>query len=109
MWQPLLRNWILGQAQQKMRTAAMQAATEAAGAAQPAEEGNPPERQPEVCHVGVVFALGIEAGGLADLLQGVVRTQGAGFSPAKVDSKAAAWSSSSRASAPRPPRGRPLP
>jgi adenosylhomocysteine nucleosidase len=80
MWQPLLRNWILGQAQQKMRSAATQAAAEAAGQAQPAEEDKPPKREPEVCHVGVVFALGIEAGGLVDLLQGVVRTQGAGFS-----------------------------
>ncbi len=109
MWQPLLRNWILGQAQQKMRSAAMQAATEAAGAAQPAEEGKPPKREPDVCHVGVVFALGIEAGGLADLLQGVVRTQGAGFSAPKADSKAAAWSSSSRVSAPRRPSERPRP
>lgn len=63
-----------------MRAAAMQAATQAAGQAMPADADQPPERPRDVCHVGVVFALGIEAGGLVDLLQGVVRTEGAGFS-----------------------------
>jgi adenosylhomocysteine nucleosidase len=80
MWQSLLRNWVLGQAQQQMRAAAVQAAAEAAGQAQTASADKPPERPREVCHVGVVFALGIEAGGLVDLLQGVIRTEGAGFS-----------------------------
>jgi adenosylhomocysteine nucleosidase len=63
-----------------MRAAAMQAATEAAGQAQAASAEHPPERPRDVCHVGVVFALGIEAGGLADLLQGVVRIDSAAFS-----------------------------
>lgn len=32
-----------------------------------------------ICHVGVVVALGIEAGGLVDRLKGVIRTNGHGF------------------------------
>jgi adenosylhomocysteine nucleosidase len=79
MWQALLRNWVLGQAQQKMRAAAMQAAAEAAAHAKPADEQHPPERTRDVCHVGLVFALSIEAGGLLDRLQGVIKTQGFGF------------------------------
>ena len=49
---------------------------DAAGTAEPSAE---PARVPQVCHVGLVFALGIEAGGLVDRLSGVVGTQGAGF------------------------------
>jgi adenosylhomocysteine nucleosidase len=58
----------------------MNAAAEAAGQSQTASADKPPERPRDVCHVGVVFALGIEAGGLVDLLQGVVRIDGASFS-----------------------------
>lgn len=79
MWQGLVRNWLLGQAQQKMREAAAQAAKQAAeqhAAGEPEPEQTQEQR---VCHVGVVFALGIEAGGLVDRLAGVVRTEGAGF------------------------------
>lgn len=32
-----------------------------------------------ICHVGLVFALGIEAGGLVDRLKGVIRIEGHGF------------------------------
>ena len=80
MWQALLRNWVLGQAQQKMRAAATQAAAEAATGAKPADEQEPPTRPRDVCHVGLVFALGIEAGGLVDRLEGKLRIEGAGFS-----------------------------
>lgn len=84
MWQMLLRNWLLSQAQQKMREAATQAAGEAmrgpaASDPQQAPPQPPPEKKPEVCHVGLVFALGIEAGGLIDRLSGVIRTEGANF------------------------------
>ncbi len=79
MWQSLLRNYLMGQAQQRVRAAAMQAA----GEAMPQSPSNePPEvekREPEICHVGLVFALGIEAGGLVDKLAGLVKTAGAGF------------------------------
>ncbi len=33
----------------------------------------------EICHLGVVFALGIESGCLEDLLQGIVTVRGGGF------------------------------
>ncbi|MEX0676714.1 MAG: hypothetical protein WD063_06535 [Pirellulales bacterium] len=79
MWQPLLRNWLLGQARQKMREAAAQAAGEAARQAQAAGEQGPPKHERPVCQVGLVFALPIEAGGLVDRLAGVVRIEGAGF------------------------------
>jgi adenosylhomocysteine nucleosidase len=82
MWQSMLRNWILGTAQRRMREAAMQAATGAAlERPQPktAAEQGPPEVVRDACHVGLVFALGIEAGGLLDRLQGVIKTEGAGF------------------------------
>ncbi len=84
MWQSLLRNWLMAQAKDGLREAASQGA-EGRTASAPTEpvktaaEHGPPEAQREVCHVGVVFALGIEAGGLADLLAGVVRTQAAGL------------------------------
>jgi adenosylhomocysteine nucleosidase len=80
MLQSLLRNWLMGQARQKMRDAAVQAASEAAGQAKPADEQEPPTQRRNVCHVGLVFALGIEAGGLVDRLKGVIRTEGRGFS-----------------------------
>ena len=70
----------MGAAQQKMRQAAAQAAAGAADQAQSAAEQGPPEPPPRpVCHVGMVFALGIEAGGLIDRLSGVIMTEGSGF------------------------------
>src|SRR5262245_50880114 len=77
MWQPLLRNWLLGQARQKMREAAGQAAHSAMQ--QPADAKPREPAAPQVCHVGLVFALGIEAGGLVDRLSGVIMTEGSGF------------------------------
>ncbi len=80
MWQPLLRNWLLGQAQQRMREAAAQAANQAADDAKSAEEQGPGEDAPRpVCHVGLVFALSIEAGALVDKLSGAIGTHGADF------------------------------
>ncbi len=89
MWQSLLRNWLMTQAKDRLREAASQAAdgatassptgSRAEGSPKSAAEQGPPEVKREVCHVGVVFALGIEAGGLADALAGVVRTHAAGF------------------------------
>jgi adenosylhomocysteine nucleosidase len=83
MWQALVRNWLMAQAKDRLREAASQAAEGAASAgaesSQTAADQGPPEAKREVCHVGVVFALGIEAGGLADSLAGVVRTHAAGL------------------------------
>jgi adenosylhomocysteine nucleosidase len=78
MWQMLLRNWLMGTARQSMRNAATKAASDAMG-----QSGTVPDPAPDaippVCHVGCVFALGIEAGGLIDRLSGVVMTEGSGF------------------------------
>ena len=79
MWQSLLRNYLMGQAQQRMRQAAMQAAGDAMKGVGTAEEQGPPKREPEICHVGLVFALPIEAGGFVDKLAGGIKTAGAGF------------------------------
>jgi adenosylhomocysteine nucleosidase len=89
MWQVLVRNWLMAQAKDRLREAASQAAEGATKSAEAgsqaqrspktAAEQGPPETKREVCHVGIVFALGIEAGGLADSLAGVVRTQAAGL------------------------------
>src|ERR1700676_326377 len=82
MWQMLLRNWLMGTARKTMRDAA----TNAGGAmnqpnAQPNATSDTPshDKPPPVCHVGLVFALGIEAGGLVDRMAGVVMTKGSGF------------------------------
>ncbi len=82
MWQSLVRNWLYQAARQHAQAAAAEAMSGAArdagadaGADPPAE----PQPEPAICHVGLVFALGIEAGGLVDRLAGVVSNQGAGF------------------------------
>jgi adenosylhomocysteine nucleosidase len=67
----MLRNEAARRAQQAVASAAQ-------GAAQPREEDEP-DRPPEPCQVGVVFALPIESGGLRDLMQGVVRIKSAQF------------------------------
>jgi adenosylhomocysteine nucleosidase len=79
MWQMLLRNWLMGTAREKLREAATQAAGGATNDPRTAAEQGPPQTEPAVCHVGLVFALGIEAGGLIDRLSGVIMTEGAGF------------------------------
>jgi adenosylhomocysteine nucleosidase len=84
MWQSLLRNWLMTQAKDRLREAASQAgehatASSAQAPPQTAADQGPPEVQREVCHVGIVFAMGIEAGGVAGALAGVVRTQAAGL------------------------------
>ncbi len=75
MWQSLFRNWVIREAMQAAAPPPSGDASEqVAGATAPLER--PPR---PVCHVGLVFALGIEAGGLVDQLSGVVRTDGHGF------------------------------
>jgi adenosylhomocysteine nucleosidase len=76
----LLRNWLRNAAKQKVYEAAGKAAREQfAGNTEPREaEDRPAERQ-RPCDVGLVFALGIEAGGLEDRLSGAISTQASGF------------------------------
>lgn len=70
VWQAILRNWLQQQAKSAIYAAAGDAREQAA---------RDPNALPEKCDVGLVFALGIEQGGLEDLLSGVVATQGTDF------------------------------
>jgi len=74
-----LRSWLYSTAKQKAREAVFEAAQEQAKAAAKKAQTPQPEQQPEPCHLGVVFALGIEAGGLEDLLEDKNSTRGHGF------------------------------
>ena len=77
----MLRNWLMGTARQKLREATAQSAQRTSAHADPktAAEQGPPKPPRDVCHVGLVFALSIEAGGMLDRLKGVIMTEGAGF------------------------------
>lgn len=73
----LVTHWIKTQAAERAREAVLDAARPEHGAEDSAERAA--ESPPEPCDVGVVFALDIEAGGLLDQMQGVVRIDGQGF------------------------------
>lgn len=74
----LLRDWLQRAAAQRLRQAALQAATQQA---EPREPPSNPDRMlvPGTCDVGLVFATEIESGGVEDLLRGVVSIRGQGF------------------------------
>jgi adenosylhomocysteine nucleosidase len=64
VWQTLIRGWLARQVQQSAMDAV--------------RSGNrPPDAPSAPCDVGIVFALGIESGGLVDLLTNSVAIQGA--------------------------------
>ena len=67
-----LQRWLRGVAQEKVRRTVVEAARERLAEAEATG-------RPRPCHVGVVFALGEESGGLEDLLSGVATTKGDGF------------------------------
>lgn len=71
----LLQYWLQSAAKGKLRDAAVRAMQGKIGqtSAEPIEEG------PKICHLGLVFALGIESGCLEDLLSGIVTIRGNGF------------------------------
>jgi adenosylhomocysteine nucleosidase len=71
----LVHAWLKNAANAKVREAVAQAAK--GQLAQPAVE--PPAGELKPCHLGIVFALGIESGCLEDLLQGAVTIRGSGF------------------------------
>lgn len=85
----LLQSWLEDAIRRRLQQAVVQAAAKRAGceascgaeaqqdAARPSSQ--PPEALIERAHVGVVFALGLEAGGLEDMLSGVVTIRGYGF------------------------------
>lgn len=72
----ILHNWLQTTAKQKIRDTVVDAAREKL-----AEMGEPQNAEDEdpSCDVGVVFALGIEAGGLVDLMDSVVTARAKGF------------------------------
>jgi adenosylhomocysteine nucleosidase len=75
MLRSLLKTWLQNAAKAKLRETVVQAAKGQAsqtGAITLAEE-------PKPCHLGVVFALGIESGCFEDTLQGMVTIRGNGF------------------------------
>jgi len=69
-----LQHWLRTVAEQKLRETVVQTAREHLAAQAEAAAGPTPP-----CDVGVLFALASEAGGLEDLLAGVVRIKGHGF------------------------------
>ena len=73
MWQSLVRNWIQQHLQQKVYE---QVANAGRTTVESSDEPAPP---PGPCDVGLVFALGIESGGLEDLLNAVVVTRAKNF------------------------------
>jgi len=75
----VVRNWIRNLATEKVRETVTKAAREnVAEAAEDAKAEDAKTRQ-RPCDVAVVFALGIEAGGLEDLLEGAILTRAHGF------------------------------
>ena len=75
MFRSLLQTWLQNVAKAKVCNAVVQAAQ--GQLAQPAPQ--PPGAEPKTCHLGIVFALGIESGCLEDLLQGMVTIRAKGF------------------------------
>jgi adenosylhomocysteine nucleosidase len=73
-WHWIVQNWLRGVAEAKIRETVAEAARQkmASAAAGSGTDGV----EARTCDVGAVFALGEEAGGLEDLLEGVVSIQG---------------------------------
>jgi adenosylhomocysteine nucleosidase len=72
LWRSLVQQWLTQQARDKMREAVTEAIRNPGAFAGEAEE---PAEPPPPADVAFVFALGIEQGGLEDLLSGVVTTK----------------------------------
>ena len=75
----VVRNWLGNLARQKVRQTVVEAAREKLAEAAEAPETEEPDSEERPCDVGVVFALGIEAGGLEDLLEGAIHIRAYGF------------------------------
>jgi adenosylhomocysteine nucleosidase len=74
-----LRQWLGSLAQRKMRETVMNAARESIHETTEAAQRQAEDPELRKCDVGVVFALGIEAGGLEDLLTDVVTIRSPGI------------------------------
>ena len=78
MLQQFIRNWLLNVARQRAAEAVR--ARGPAGATTDADAAKARQPlKPDRCDVGLVFALGMEASGLAQRMSGVIRISGAGF------------------------------
>jgi adenosylhomocysteine nucleosidase len=75
MFRSLLLNWLQNIAKARVHETVTQAARGQAHSAAPCL----PAEEPKACHVGFVFALGIESGCLEDLFQGMITVRGNGF------------------------------
>ncbi len=75
----LLRSWLHRTAEEKVRQKVAEMARQQGHAAAERQQTGPSDPPSKPCHLGVVFALGIEAGGLEDLLEDVTSTRGEGF------------------------------
>jgi len=75
MFRSLLQTWLQNAAKAKVHDAVTQAARGQLTSSAPC----PPTEEPKPCHLGFVFALGIESGCLEDLLQGALTVRGNGF------------------------------
>ena len=73
------KHWLGRMAREEVRQKVAEAARRKLDEAAEAPEVEEPTTRERPCDVGVVFALGIEAGGLEDLLDGVIRVRGHGF------------------------------
>jgi adenosylhomocysteine nucleosidase len=74
MLRSLVLTWLRNTAKAKLGNALAQTARGQLAAAAP-----PPADTPKTCHLGFVFALGIESGCFEDLLQGTLTVRGNGF------------------------------
>jgi len=75
MLRSLLLTWLRNTAKAKARDAVVQAARGQLTSAVP----SPPTEEPKPCHLGFVFALGIESGCFEDMLQGMLTVRGGSF------------------------------
>jgi adenosylhomocysteine nucleosidase len=75
MLRSLLQTWLQNTAKAKVRDIAVEAAR--SQFLSPAV--SPPAEEPKPCHLGYVFALGIESGCFEDMLQGMLTVRGGGF------------------------------
>ena len=76
----VVRSWLHSAASRKIRETVTEAAREKLAEATDAAEADDAEVRQRPCDVAVLFALGIEAGGLEDLVEGAVFGRGDGFS-----------------------------
>jgi len=76
MYRSFLHSWLRNAAKQKIREGVVRSAREQFAEKSPR---NPADGESKPCELGFVFALGIESGGLEDILDGLTFSSGGGF------------------------------